>query len=135
MKADPEGLPVDRQTKVYWLVTGVFAASMAGGAVLDVAQAERVAEVLRRLGYPLYFGSLLGVWKLLGVAVVLAPAMRRAKEWAYAGFFINLTGATLSHLVVDGLTVDVFVPMAILALALASYSLRPAARRLVGPAL
>jgi DoxX-like family len=41
--------------------------------------------------------------KLLGVALLLAPTPARLKEWAYAGFAINLASALIAHLSVgDG---------------------------------
>ena len=38
--------------------------------------------------------------KLLGVALMLAPVPARLKEWAYAGFAINLVSALIAHLAV-----------------------------------
>jgi len=40
--------------------------------------------------------------KLLGVALMLAPVPARLKEWAYAGFAINLVSALIAHLSVGG---------------------------------
>lgn len=42
--------------------------------------------------------SILGAWKLLGVIVILAPGYPLVKEWAYAGFFVAMTGAVISHM-------------------------------------
>ena len=41
--------------------------------------------------------------KLLGVVLLLAPVPPRLKEWAYAGFAIDLASAFIAHLSVgDG---------------------------------
>jgi hypothetical protein len=41
--------------------------------------------------------------KLLGVVLLLAPVPPRLKEWAYAGFAIDLGSAVIGHLAVgDG---------------------------------
>lgn len=41
--------------------------------------------------------------KLVGVALLLAPVPARIKEWAYAGFAIDLASAVLAHVSVgDG---------------------------------
>jgi hypothetical protein len=48
------------------------------------------------LGYPVYFIPFIGVAKLLGVVAILIPGYPRIKEWAYAGFFFDLIGATYS---------------------------------------
>ncbi len=49
-------------------------------------------EMFTRLGYPIYFLTLLGVWKILGVIAVLIPKFPLLKEWAYAGFFFAMSG-------------------------------------------
>ena len=36
--------------------------------------------------------------KLLGVMLLVAPLPPRVKEWAYAGFAINLASALVAHL-------------------------------------
>jgi hypothetical protein len=41
--------------------------------------------------------------KFLGVLLILLPVPARLKEWAYAGFAINLASAVIAHLAVgDG---------------------------------
>src|SRR5213596_4116395 len=40
----------------------------------------------------------LSLAKLLGVVLMLAPLPARLKEWAYAGFAINLASALIAHL-------------------------------------
>jgi len=63
----------------------------------------QVAEMFTHLGFPAYFRVELSWAKLLGVALLLAPAPARLKEWAYAGFAINLASALIAHLSVgDG---------------------------------
>jgi hypothetical protein len=62
-----------------------------------------VAEAFAHLGVPAYFRVELSVAKLLGIAVLLAPAPARLKGWAYAGFAIDLGSAIIAHLAVgDG---------------------------------
>lgn len=85
---------------------------------------------MSHLGYPAYFVALLGVWKLLGVAAVLAPRRPRLKEWAYAGFAFDLSGAAVSHLVSGDGVGQTLVPLLLLGVGLASWTLRPASRRL-----
>src|SRR5262249_26822567 len=63
----------------------------------------QVAEAFTHLGFPAYFRVELSWAKLLGVALILAPVPARLKEWAYAGFAINLASALIAHLSVgDG---------------------------------
>jgi hypothetical protein len=64
----------------------------------------QVAEAFTHLGFPAYFFRVELSWaKLLGVVLLLAPVPARLKEWAYAGFAINLASAVIAHLAVgDG---------------------------------
>jgi hypothetical protein len=52
------------------------------------------------LGYPLFFIPFIGVAKFLGVLAILVPGFPRIKEWAYAGLFFDLIGATYSILAI-----------------------------------
>jgi hypothetical protein len=58
---------------------------------------------LRHLGYPDYLTPFLGYAKVLGAIALLVPGnFPRIKEWAYAGFFFDLAGATYSGIATDG---------------------------------
>lgn len=115
----------------YTVVTAFFALAMAGGGIADIVGAAPVAEPLAALGYPTYFAMILGAWKLLGVTAVVVPGFPLLKEWAYAGFFFALTGASASHLLAGEPIVTAIPPLFMLALGLGSYALRPASRRVV----
>lgn len=52
------------------------------------------------------------------------------KEWAYAGFSINLLGATASHLFAGDPLAESLPPLALVGVLTASYVLRPPSRRL-----
>src|SRR5436305_9637319 len=81
----------------YWVTTGLTAFVFLSGGAADVARPSFVMEGMTHLGYPAYFVVILGVWKVLGGAVALAPGLPRLKEWAYAGMVFDLTGAAASH--------------------------------------
>lgn len=83
-----------------------------------------------RLGYPVYFVVLLGIWKTLGAAAILAPRLPRLKEWAYAGIVFDLTGAAVSHASCGSPAGNVVGPALFTLLALASWALRPESRRI-----
>ena len=122
------------KTTAYWLTTILGPASFIIGGVLQFTQSEEVRAALDHLGYPLYFASILGVWKLLGVAAIVAPRVPRLKEWAYAGFVFDLTAAAASHAFVGDSAADIIAPLVFLALVVASWALRPESRRLASPA-
>jgi hypothetical protein len=85
----------------------------------------------RAFGYPPYFLVILGIWKLLGAVALFIPGFPRLKKWAYAGVLFDLTGAVAS-LFASGL-IDVSTmayPIVMTGVAVASWALRPASRRL-----
>ena len=89
-------------TIVYWIVTALFCLQMSFTVYAQLRLPE-VAEAFTHLGFPAYFRVELSWAKVLGVALLLAPAPVRLKEWAYAGFAINLASALIAHLSVgDG---------------------------------
>lgn len=95
-----------KKTKIlYWVFTGLFAAMMFSSAIPDVfSQPIAVKGMHTDLGYPIYFIPFIGIAKWLGVIAILIPGFPRLKEWAYAGLFIDLIGATYS-IVASGGTV------------------------------
>ncbi|MGC3970278.1 MAG: DoxX family protein [Pirellulales bacterium] len=121
-------------TKIaYWITTILVAAAYGLGGYFDVAQPPDMMKQGEHLGYPAYFFTILGVWKLGAVIALLAPGLPRLKEWTYAGIFFNLTGAAATHAVVKDPLANVAVPLVLLAIALTSWALRLESRRLSGP--
>jgi hypothetical protein len=116
----------------YWAATGLTALGFAFGGVMDTLRTPEVVAGLAHLGYPAYFGAILGIWKLLGAIAITVPGFPRVKEWAYAGMFFDLTGAAISHLVTGDPVGNVITPLVGLAIMIASYLLRPESRRLAG---
>ena len=119
------------RTIAYWITTILGPASFAYGGVIHILRRDDVIANLAHLGYPAYFATILGVWKLLGAIAVVVPGWPRLKEWAYAGFFFDLSGAAASRAFVgDGVAEQggVVAPLVFLALVMASWALRPVAR-------
>jgi uncharacterized membrane protein YphA (DoxX/SURF4 family) len=114
----------------YWATTSLVALAFAAGGAMDLSGAPAVLESMAKLGYPAYLASLLGVWKLLGVAAVLTPRFPRLKEWAYAGMFFDLSGAAVSHAASGDGMGKLATPLVLLSLVLVSWSLRPEGRTL-----
>lgn len=114
----------------YWVTTILGPASFVIGGVLHLARTEQVLATLAHLGYPHYFAYILGTWKILGAVAVVIPGFPRLKEWAYAGFFFDLTSAAISRAAVRDGIADVLAPLGFLVLVIASWALRPASRKL-----
>jgi len=86
----------------FWIATALFCLQMSFTAYAQLRLPE-VAEAFTHFGFPAYFRVELSLAKLLGVLLLLAPVPARLKEWAYAGFAINLGSALIAHLSVgDG---------------------------------
>ncbi len=81
----------------FWIVTALFCLQMGFTAYAQL-RLPQVAESFTHLGFPAYFRVELSWAKLLGVALLLAPVPARLKEWAYAGFAIDLGSALVAHL-------------------------------------
>src|SRR5436309_15266757 len=114
----------------YWLATALAAFVFLSGGATGMARPAFHMEGMTQLGYPAYFVLILGVWKVLGGVVVLAPRLPRLKEWAYAGMVFDLTGAAASHAAVGDPAGKVVAPLVITGIVMASWALRPEGRRL-----
>jgi hypothetical protein len=114
----------------YWTFTALAAVAFVVPGIGNLVRVPHMAQDIAHLGYPLYFMTILGTWKVLGAAVVLAPRLPRLKEWAYAGMIFDLTGAAASRTAKgDGVSM-VIVPLVIAGVVVASWALRPSGRTL-----
>jgi hypothetical protein len=67
---------------------------------------------------------------VLGAVTLLAPGLKLVKEWAYAGIFIDLSGAVVASAANGGAAFHVVAPIALIGILAASWALRPESRRL-----
>jgi hypothetical protein len=107
----------------YWSSTSLAALAFAGMGAANLAHAPTIMEGLRDLGYPPYFPTIIGAWKVLGAVAILAPGLERAKEWAYAGMFFTLTGAALSHALKRDAADTIVAPLVLLGIVMLSWRL------------
>ena len=116
----------------YWVVTAMLAFFIGSGGLAELARVPGNIEGLVHLGYPAYFATIIGFWKVLGAIAILAPGFPRLKEWAYAGIFFNMTGAAATGLFTHSATWHVIVDLVLAGLTVASWALRQPSRRLEG---
>ena len=93
------GLSVSRFSGMviaFWIVTALFCLQIGFTAYAQL-QLPQVAAMFTHLGFPDYFRVELSWAKLIGIALLLAPAPARLKEWAHAGFAITLASALVAH--------------------------------------
>jgi hypothetical protein len=84
----------------YWIFTGLFCLEMLFTAYYELLVLPQAAEAFTRLGFSAASFRIELSWaKVVGVFALLLPVIpARLKEWAYAGFAINLASALIAHL-------------------------------------
>ncbi|SEC03958.1 DoxX family protein [Paenibacillus sp. GP183] len=83
---------------IYWIFTGLLMALTILGSIPDVMSVPDAIALFTHLGYPAYLLPFIGIAKLLGVLALLIPGFPRIKEWVYAGFVYDFTGAMYSSI-------------------------------------
>ena len=114
----------------YWISTATIAFIFVSSGFCYAVGLPQVVEGVKDLGFPMHFIVLLGVWKVLGGAAILAPGLPRVKEWAYAGMFFDLTGAAVASTAVGHAWWHIVAPLSVAGVLVASWALRPESRRL-----
>jgi uncharacterized membrane protein len=121
-----------RNKIIYWIATIWLALGMVSTGLVQLLRVKEEVEVVtNKLGYPVYFLTILGIWKILGTVAVLIPKFAVVKEWAYAGFFFAMTGAIFSHVAMGSSFGEIAPPLLLLALTVLSWYFRPADRKTV----
>ncbi|MBS1681497.1 MAG: DoxX family protein [Bacteroidetes bacterium] len=125
-----------RNKIIYWIATVWLCAGMGATGVQQLMKVQLEGALsppgvygIKELGYPLYFLTILGVWKILSVIALLVPKFPLVKEWAYAGIVFLLTGAIFSHLAVAHTLAELFPAGLLLVLTGLSWYFRPIERK------
>jgi len=116
-------MTMNRKTNniIFWVTTSLIVIFEGIFPALTF-RTELAKEGIRHLGYPDYFGVMIVVFRICGVIALIFPQIpARIKEWAYAGFIIEFLSASVSNMVVDGLTFNFIVPLIVMAVLLLSY--------------
>lgn len=126
-----------RNKIIYWIATLWLALGMFSTGMVQLLRVESEGALsppgvwgIKQLGYPVYFLTIIALWKLLGVVAVLIPKFPLLKEWAYAGFFFIMTGALFSHIATGSAVSEFFPSLLLLVLTVVSWYFRPAERKL-----
>lgn len=122
---------MDSPTKndtAYWIFTVLAALLFAVPGTALLLGVPHFTADMARLGYPAYFLTILGIWKLLGSIAILSPRLPRLKEWAYAGMIFDLSSAVISRALVGGEVVKILPPLFVGIIVILSWRLRPAGR-------
>jgi len=108
----------------YWVVTVLFALMMGFSGVQNAMNTpDSIALISTALGFPPYFVPMIGWAKILGAIAILVPGFPRIKEWAYAGLFFDLAGATYASIAQFGFMPQTSFMFVFIAFCLGSYFL------------
>ena len=119
----------------YWVTTIILAAAILPCGLAEILHQKESVQGIIRLGYPVYFLTILGTWKLLGSIALLIPRFPRLKEWAYAGIFFDVTGGFISQAVCGSPVYLLIITGFFVVLTLASWLLRPRSRSIYSNAI
>ena len=111
---------------VYYALT-IIIAGLVGlmGGVVDILHTQAVIDASNHLGYPLYFFTLLGVFKILGgIALILPKKFEQFTNIAYIGFAFDFIFASYSHFSVGDPFSKIVTPLVFLIILISSYRLR-----------
>ena len=127
-----------RNKIIYWISTIWLALGMLATGTLQLLKVKAEGAVappgvygITQLGYPVYFLTILGIWKILGVVALLIPNFPLLKEWAYAGFFFVMSGAVFSHIALGDSVNELFPSLLLLILTVVSWYFRPENRKII----
>src|SRR6185436_7306550 len=124
-----------RNKIIYWIATIWLSLGMVSTGAVQLFKLKGDGpgslDTMTHLGYPVYFVTLLGICKMLGVVVLLIPKFPLLKEWAYAGFFFMMSGAVFTHIAAGNSTGEIFPSLLLLILAVVSWYYRPLNRKIV----
>ena len=115
---------------IYWVSTIWLALGMLSTGIVQLLKVEEEVNNITQLGYPGYLLTILGIWKILGVAAVLIPGFPLLKEWANAGFFFAMSGATFSRIATGDSMNEILPSLLLLVLTVVSWYFRPADRKI-----
>jgi hypothetical protein len=111
-----------KKDKIIFWVTTTIIFLFEGVMPAFTFNTEMAKQGITGLGYPIYFGTMLMVFKVVGTLVLMIPAVpARFKEWAYAGFGIDFISALVSIWVVAGFGPMLALPFAFIIILILSY--------------
>ena len=124
-----------RNKIIYWIATIWLSLGMLSTGVVQLLKIKGDGpgslDTMTHLGYPVYFVTILGICKILGVVALLIPKFPLLKEWAYAGFFFMMSGAIFTHIAAGNSISEIFPSLLLLILTVVSWYYRPAERKLI----
>ena len=77
-----------RNKIIYWITTGWLALGMLSTGIVQLMQRKQEMDMMRHLDYPIYFLTIIGVWKILGVIALIIPKAPITQRMDLCRFFL-----------------------------------------------
>ena len=107
---------------IFWVATTLIFL-LEGVVPALTSQSAMTIQGFTHLGYPVYFATLLTIFKVLGACALMIPFVpSRIKEWAYAGFAFDFLCAFVSICAVDGFSGIAVLPIVAIVILVISYT-------------
>ena len=91
------------QKIAYYIATGLLTVIMIYSAQMYLRSPEVIGDFFVSVDYPRYLVYPLAIAKILGLVAIWGNFSKWLKEWAYAGFFFDVSLAFMAHMAVkDG---------------------------------
>ncbi|WP_158977865.1 DoxX family protein [Cellulophaga sp. L1A9] len=88
-----------KNLKTYYVISLLFFSLAILGAVGNsIINYDVIVLKIIKLGYPTYLLQVIGAAQVIGIAILILNKTNWIREWAYAGFFMNLFFGILAHL-------------------------------------
>jgi len=100
---------------IYWESTALICTLMTFSASIYFTDTENIQAAFESWSYPAYIVIPLATAKILGVIAILSKQSKLLKEWAYSGFFFDMTLAATAHIQVgDGQEMPALIGLVLL---------------------
>lgn len=114
---------MNRTKLYYWIFTVLFTIMILFSSIPDILMKPEAVAFMKNLGYPEYIIPFIGWAKVIGLVCLFIPNYPRLREWAYAGLFIDLAGATYSIIATGGFNSGILFMLSIILIGVVSYLL------------
>jgi hypothetical protein len=88
-----------KNLKTYYIISLViFSLAMLGAVLNSAINYDAIVLKIIKLGYPAYLVQVIGTAQVIGISILILNRTNWIREWAYAGFFMNLVFGIIAHL-------------------------------------
>ena len=84
-------------TKIIYRVSTILISLVMVYSSYSDLRSDAVEQAFVHLGFPAYFRIQLGLMKIIGIILLLAPLPDFYKEWAYSGYAVTFVSAYIAH--------------------------------------